>query len=408
MIVYDLQAIQSPVHAGRGIGRYVWELALALQREHPGLVDVFAWNDAFDRPAELDAFDGPTVAFSRLRDAAVDVLHVGSPFEPVPIGRLLPPCTPRTLVVTVYDLIPYRFADVYLREPGPAAAYRSRLGLLVAADAIIADSHAAGHELEELVGVPRQRITVVGAGVGERFVPPAEPVSVRLAALRRVLPALREGYVLVPAGMDWRKNAAGAIAAHAALPTGLRERHQLVLQCAVTDGYAAWLEHLAREAGNADQLVLSGHVDDDVLVALLQTAEVVCVPSFVEGFGLPVLEALHCGARVICSDTSSLPEVVRDRAARFDPWDTASITARLVDALTGGAGATFDPPPSGAYSWSASAAAVAAVYRSAGGRAGVGGREVGPALAQDRVLGERRAGRVGGAGARCVHDLGDR
>lgn len=371
MIVYDLQAIQSPVHAGRGIGRYVWELAVALQREHPGLVDVFAWNDALDRPSELDGFDGPTVTFSDLRDVAVDLLHVTSPFEPVPIGRLLPPCDARRLVATVYDLIPYRFADVYLRDAGPAAAYRSRLGLLVAADAIVADSHAAAHELEELVGIPRHRIAVIGAGVGDRFVPPSEPAGTRLATLQRALPALREGYVLVPAGMDWRKNAVGAIAAHAAMPDALRERHQLVLQCALTDGYAAWLEHLAREAGNADQLVLTGHLDDDVLVSLLQTAEVVCFPSFVEGFGLPVLEALHCGARVICSDTSSLPEIVRDRAARFDPWDNASIAAKLTEALTSGAGATFDPPPSGAHSWSATAAAVAAVYRHgqpAGGR----------------------------------------
>jgi glycosyltransferase involved in cell wall biosynthesis len=363
VIVYDLQAIQSPVHAGRGIGRFVWELALALQREHAGLVDAFAWNDALDRPGELDRFDGPTAAFEQLRGADVDVLHVGSPFEPLPIDRLLPPCTARSLIATVYDLIPYRFADVYLRDPGPAAAYRSRLGLLVTADAIVADSHAAAHELEELVGVPRHRVTVVGAGVGERFVPPGEPAAVRLATLQRALPTLRAGYVLVPAGMDWRKNAAGAIAAHAALPTELRQRHQLVLQCAVTDGYAAWLEHLAREAGNLDQLVLTGQVDDDLLVALLQTSEVVCVPSYAEGFGLPVLEALHCGARVICSDTSSLPELVRDRNARFDPWDTASITRTLSRALTDGAGATFDPPPGGAHSWSATAAAVAAVYR---------------------------------------------
>lgn len=362
MIVHDVQAIQSPVHAGRGIGRFVWDLALALHAGHPGLVDAFAWNDALPRPAELDAFDGPTVAFSELRDQHVDLLHVTSPFEPVPIGRLLPPCAPRALVATVYDLIPYRFHDVYLREPGRAAEYRARLGLLVSADAIVADSHAAAHELEELVGIPRRRITVIGAGVDDRFTAPATSAAERIARLRAALPELREGYVLVPAGMDWRKNAAGAIAAHAALPATLRERHQLVLQCAVTDGYAAWLEHLAREAGTLDQLVVTGRVDDDVLVALLQTAEVVCFPSFAEGFGLPVLEALHCGARVICSDTSSLPEIVRDAAARFDPWDPASIAARLAEALTDGVGATLDPPPGGALSWSASARAVAGVY----------------------------------------------
>jgi glycosyltransferase involved in cell wall biosynthesis len=363
VIVYDVQAIQSSVHAGRGIGRYVWDLAVALQREHPGLVDAFAWNDALDRPDELDSFDGPTASFGELCGADVDVWHVGSPFEPLPIGTLLPACTPRSLVVTVYDVIPYRFADVYLRDAGPASEYRARLGLLVAADAIVADSHAAAHELEQLVGVARRRVSVVGAGVGDRFAPPVTDIESRLAALRRALPQVREGYVLVPAGMDWRKNVPGIIAAHAALPDELRVRHQLVLQCAVTDGYAAWLEHLAREAGNADQLVVTGGLDDDTLVTLLQSAELVCFGSYAEGFGLPVLEALHCGARVICSDTSSLPEIVRDRAARFDPWDVAAITAALAGALTTRGGAVLDPPPGGGHTWSATARAVADVYR---------------------------------------------
>jgi glycosyltransferase involved in cell wall biosynthesis len=363
VIVHDVQAIQSTVHAGRGIGRYVWDLAVTLQREHPGLVDAFAWNDALDRPAELDGFDGPTVAFSELRDAEIDVLHVASPFEPISIERLLPPCRVRRLVVTVYDVIPYRFPDVYLRDAGPAAEYRARLGLLVSADAIVTDSHAAAHELEELVGVARERITVIGAGVDARFAPPTARFADRMAALQRALPSLRAGYVLVPVGMDWRKNAPGAIAAHARLPREVRDRHQLVLQCATTDGYAAWLEHLAREAGNHDQLVLTGHVDDRVLVALMQTAELVCFPSYAEGFGLPVLEALHCGARVICSDASSLPEIVRDPAARFDPWDVDAIAAKLADALAGDAGSVLHPPPGGGYSWTATAGAVAAVYR---------------------------------------------
>jgi glycosyltransferase involved in cell wall biosynthesis len=107
---------------------------------------------------------------------------------------------------------------------------------------------------------------------------------------------------------------------------------------------------------------VTGRLDDDDLVTLMQTAEVVCFPSYAEGFGLPVLEALHCGARVVCSDTSSLPEIVRDPAARFDPWDVGSITTALTAALVDGAGAVLAPPPGGGHSWSATAAAVAAVY----------------------------------------------
>ena len=84
----------------------------------------------------------------------------------------------------------------------------------------------------------------------------------------------------------------------------------------------------------ADDVVVTGFVTDADLVRLYQSAEVVLFPSKYEGFGLPVLEARRCGARVITSNVSSLPEVMPEPAALFNPYDTDDIAAKLLAALT--------------------------------------------------------------------------
>ena len=133
-----------------------------------------------------------------------------------------------------------------------------------------------------------------------------------MAALRSAFPELSARYVLVPTAADWRKNSIGAIQAFGRLPAAVRDRHQLVLFCRLVDEQRRELVEAAEEAGVADRVMITGFVPDDLLVTLYQTAELVMFATFYEGFGLPVLEARRCGARVICSDSSSLPEVMPD------------------------------------------------------------------------------------------------
>jgi glycosyltransferase involved in cell wall biosynthesis len=366
MIVFDVQALQSAAHGQRGIGRYTFELASALHRGFPDVVDVLAWNDGLPPTPDLDRLDlgERLVPFSALAGERVDVLHVNSPFEMLDLAEFSVPVDARRLVVTCYDVIPYRFAEAYLTDRRAAARYRARLGLLASADAVVTDSQSAADDLAELVGLDRRRLHVIGGGAGGEFVPPSDDVAARMARLRSELPALRERYVLVPTGMDWRKNAAGAIAAYALLPAELRRRHQLVLACAVEPGYEAWLRVLADEAGVAEQLVITGYVADATLVALYQTAEIVCFSSFYEGFGLPVLEALRCGARVITSGVSSLPELIGDKRALFDPSDPADMARLLAAALVDPAvGARAGTEAEARFTWPATARKLVDVYR---------------------------------------------
>ena len=88
------------------------------------------------------------------------------------------------------------------------------------------------------------------------------------------------------------------------------------------------------EVGVRDRVVFTGALDDDELVAVLQGAALSVMPSFEEGFGLPVLEAAACGVPAIWSNTSSLPEVLDEPTACFDPHDPSAIAEAIVRALT--------------------------------------------------------------------------
>ncbi len=141
--------------------------------------------------------------------------------------------------------------------------------------------------------------------------------------------------VLFPTGIDWRKNVDRTIEAYGALPPTIREQHQLVLACRLDPWMMEALQEQARAAGiAADQLVLPGYLTDEELVALYQHAKLAIFPSLYEGFGLPALEAMHCGTPVICANNSSLREVQTYADARFDATSTEAITEALRRALT--------------------------------------------------------------------------
>ena len=198
---------------------------------------------------------------------------------------------------------------------------------------------------------------------------PSDSHDERLALLRADLPDIEDGYVLVPSGMDWRKNPDGAIAAYAALPRHVIDRHQLVLACRVSDPQRNELQVVADRLGVADRVLITGYTTDATLVRLYQTADVVLFPSRYEGFGLPVLEARRCGARVICSDASSLPEVLGERRARFNPWVPEEITLALHRSLTDDRfRSMLDDVPDSGFDWPTAADRMARVYRGLVGR----------------------------------------
>lgn len=227
-----------------------------------------------------------------------------------PAGHLPLLATGVPEIVTVHDLAIYRHPEWF--PPGQPLATRVVVPRsLRRAQALIAVSESTARDCVELFGVARSRITVVPHGVAARF----RPVPGR----RLDLP---EGYVLFVSTLEPRKNLPTLLDAWAAL----EPRPPLVV-----GGGWGWRhdEIEARLASAPPGVTLLGPVDPDDLPALYAGAACLAHPAWYEGFGLPVLEAMACGTPVVCSDTSSLPEVGGDAVLYAPPGDRAAWTAAL-------------------------------------------------------------------------------
>jgi glycosyltransferase involved in cell wall biosynthesis len=127
----------------------------------------------------------------------------------------------------------------------------------------------------------------------------------------------------------------GLIRAYAQLSTALRQRYQLVIAGKISEGEKRKHLGIAKQHGlGKEDIVFTGYVSDEDLVRLYNLCEVFVFPSIHEGFGLPVLEAMACGAAVIGSNTTSIPEVIGRTDALFDPYDESFISQKLYQALT--------------------------------------------------------------------------
>lgn len=370
-VFVDVQATQSRSHGERGIARYVVEQAAAVERVAPGLVSGFLLNPRFTIPPAVE----PLLSTGRVRWASTDpprrnvVLHIASPFElDDTLDAVWPAAWRRArLVVTLYDLIPLVFPAQYLRDRVMRARYTARAGLIRCADLVLAVSESTRRDAVELLGVEPDRVRVIGAGVSPAFHPPMTARETVLEGLRRRLPELREGFLLCVGGEDFRKNLDRLVIAYAGLPAWVRAAHQLVITYRIEDEAAQHLRELAGRYGARDDLLLTGYVSDEVLRSLYQACWLFVFPSLYEGFGLPVAEAMCCGAPVVTSHGSSLQELVCDEAARFSPDDVESIREVLYRAATDSALiARLREVSRGAarrFSWDAVGRATAAAYR---------------------------------------------
>ncbi|MFZ6711390.1 glycosyltransferase [Undibacterium sp. TC9W] len=366
-IIIDLQACQSTGSRHRGIGRYSLALAKAMVRnagEHDiwlllsslfpdtiqPLRDAFAgmlpqerivtWG-APDPVAELVPQNyWRSRAAELLREQALaalrpDFIHVTSLFEgsgddavsSVAIsGEHLP------TAVTLYDLIPLMYDKQYLNDPAQRAWYYRKLASLKRADLLLAISDSSRQEGMDLLQLSPERVVSISSAVDEHF-------QVRSCS-DEVMHALRARYgitrdmAMYTGGIDIRKNIDGLIQAYAGLPLAVRQQHQLAIVCSVQKADRERIAALVTQLQLAeDEIILTGFVPDEDLPLLYQDCKLFVFPSWHEGFGLPALEAMSCGAPVIAANTSSLPEVLEYPDALFDPRDITAITAKMLQVI---------------------------------------------------------------------------
>jgi glycosyltransferase involved in cell wall biosynthesis len=333
-VLLDIQGIQSRAHGERGIARYLTELSQALERVAPELIDAYVLNPRLPVPGGLEPLThAPMLEFlDRVELTRSNAYHIGSPIElDVPLTDLWPSGVRKarlSLVVTLYDLIPLLFPTVYLSDPWPRRRYFARLELVRQAKRVLAISDATAADAAENLKIPEERISVVGTGVSSGFRPAADPAT----AFRRLvekLPAVEQSYILYTGGIEPRKNIDRLLVAYSVLPERLREGHQLVIVCRIEPDVRKTLAARLAELRIDDRVLFTGFVHDDELTLLYQAAFLFVFPSLYEGFGLPIAEAIACGAPVIAARNSALVELVQDRAAQFDAENVRSIASAL-------------------------------------------------------------------------------
>ncbi len=316
-----------------GAGVYTYQLVRALA-ETPGeeRIIAFARQGLFDeiaarqkrlhvvhvdpssRPARL-AWE-QTVLPLLLRRLRVRVLH--SPHHTTPAAL---PGVRR--VVTVHDVT---FMILPQRYPLVRRLYMEGLtrAAVRVADAIITPSQAVRRDVIERLGVPGERVVAVPEAAGPQYVPVEDADALGRLRWKHHLPTT---FILSVGSLEPGKNRGRLLRAYARL-------RQAGVDCPlVIAGQAAWRFErdfeLVGRLGLDEHVRFLGYVPDEELPGLYSAATLFVFPSLYEGFGLPVLEAMACGAPVVTSKGSALEEVAGDAALLVDPLDTDALAAAM-------------------------------------------------------------------------------
>jgi glycosyltransferase involved in cell wall biosynthesis len=383
----DMLGVQSRESRGRGIGRYARSLVSTLIEldpaseyllyTHPDLPtdDVPAGPNAAVRPLPGGSAAGAIDRLARTDPDALDVLLLLSPFEL--FADYDPPARPLdgpALVAVLYDLVPFLFQEKYLTWPPIASRFYRNLERLRGYDALLAISEATRADTLRLLGMDDHRVINIRGASDPAFFTPDRSAPMPAPArdvLRRL--GIDRPFVFCLGSTDERKNLRGLIDAFRLVPGPLREAHQLVVACALPADDSAKLRRLADERGIGGSLVLTGEIPDTTLRLLYQRCAVFAFPSLYEGFGLPLLEAMHCGAAVIGGNNSSQIEVVGDAGLLVNAHDAADIAAALGRVLADGPFAerlrSRAPEQARRFSWRSTAGrALEALAQAARGR----------------------------------------
>lgn len=366
-IVIDLQGAQGESRA-RGIGRYSLALAQGIARNCGQHEVIIALNDLLADSIEplRVAFDGlvlhenirvwhapgpvfpvkpenywrrHTAEFLReaflasLRPDILLVSHMFEGFDHDAVHSIGLSSVRIPTAVILYDLIPLIEEEIYLTpHPLYETFYREKLAYFKQADCYLAISESSRREAIEHLGTPAERVTNIAAAVDAHFKPVVLTKTDEFLLRERF--GLTRPFLMYSGATDQRKNHLRLIKAYSMLPAALRKGHQLAIVGGLPPIHRSVFEECILSCGlTFADVVITGRVSDDEMVLLYNLCTLFVFPSWHEGFGLPALEAMSCGAPVIGSNTTSIPEVIGRADALFDPFSEVAIAQKITEVL---------------------------------------------------------------------------
>jgi glycosyltransferase involved in cell wall biosynthesis len=364
----DLQALQGESRS-RGIGRYTkgfTEAIIHSGRVEPyillntalneGFWDAHQWVDERLPKNSCKVFTGlnqimgllPGIEAREVRASIlydqfvatleVDWVHNSAPFDGMGDDTTINLAIQRGASsyfrsATLYDLIPFQEPDQYLIDSRYRNRYYSRLNVLKNFDLIFAISEYTRNIAIDEFGFSPDNVVVISTDTTCEFRPLLLSEEAKSSVLKKY--GIIRPFVIHTGILETRKNTKTLIEAFSRLPGDVRRRFQLVFAGNATSAQILEMSTYARQLGlGANDLNFIGFVNDGDLAALYNIAQVLVMPSFSEGFGLPLLEAMRCGAPVLGANATAIPEVIGSSDYMFNPHKSADLTRALFPLLT--------------------------------------------------------------------------
>jgi len=357
-----------------GVSTYIRELLRALQLEDAeNSYDLFMTqaqtgqipltNPNFARSVCPSMFGRPVLnqiwhnSVLARRGKRFDVLHI-------PTARRIPLVKSTKVVATVHDLAAFSLKAKY--DPARTLFNRNLVPSMIRrADHVIAVSRSTANDILRFTGLPEERLSVIYSGIDHDLFRPVRPADARRHLHEQY--GLDKPFLLYVSRIEHpAKNHVRLIEAFERFKLENDSGHQLVLAGADWHGAQAVKARAAASPVRED-ILFPGFVPADALPLFYSGCDLMVFPSLFEGFGFPILEALACGAPVICSDTSSMTELASDLISTFDPLSTDAIFEGLERALSAGKDAERKRrgmEHAHGFDWRKTAGQVMEVYRS--------------------------------------------
>jgi glycosyltransferase involved in cell wall biosynthesis len=260
----------------------------------------------------------------RCRQDRPDLLHV---------QYTAPIACPVPVVVSVHDVSFLEHPEYFTRDRAVQLQFTVRRTVFRACKILTGSEFSKSSILKVYGDLDEDKVVVVPNAAADEFRPISRDAAT-IAVRQRF--AINAPFVLSVGDLQPRKNQIGLIRAFARLVNAFPQLRQNLVLAGKETWFADQVHKAARESGVADRIQFCGFVSDADLLHLYNACDLFIFPSFYEGFGLPALEAMACGRAVVCSHTSSLPEVVDGAAILFDPYAIDEIVRALADLLLDG------------------------------------------------------------------------